>query len=129
MSQYNPEDPKFTSRSSSATSVAGSQKSRKNARTQRDQMLQVFFSAVDPLTDMEAARRAGLFDSTPFLSCWSSRGNELRKMGLIERVLHDNGKPVTRVSVDTGAPCQVSVITDKGKSWITSHPVLPAVRS
>jgi hypothetical protein len=63
------------------------------------------------LTDAEAAKKAGLFE-TPGV-CWWKRSGELREAGLIEYVSGPSGQRITRMG-DFGVPVGISVVTPKG---------------
>jgi len=74
-----------------ATSIEGANDIAYRAGSQKARLLDVFRDARRPLTDEEAAIRAGLEHT-----CYWKRCGELREDGHIKQVLDPQGNPVTR---------------------------------
>lgn len=116
---YDPDDPKFTASMDGAeTSKDGAEGSRVSAAADRDTMLRHYND--EPTTDFDAAVAGGLVYGERLFYSWSARGNELRKLGLIEWARHDTGAVVTLLNSATGRPNRASVLTPAGRARLAA---------
>lgn len=116
---YDPDDPRFSSgRDSTETSSDAAGESRVTAASDRYAMLRHY--SAEPTTDFDAAVAGDLVYGERLFYSWSARGNELRKLGLIEWARHDTGAVVTLLNSVTRRPNRASVITAAGRAHLAA---------
>ncbi|CCF61161.1 hypothetical protein [Nocardia cyriacigeorgica] len=116
---YDADDPRFTAgRDAAETAKDGAEGSRVSAASDRYAMLRHYSD--EPTTDFDAAVAGGLVYGERLFYSWSARGNELRKLGLIEWSRHDTGAVVTLLNSVTRRPNRASVITAAGRAVLAT---------